>query len=228
MKTFAFPFALGLLCLAQAALPPQGAEAASLEWEAAFPTASAPEHVYFRANYVDGRGHASRLQVWRDGNRRLRRQTDDAIDLYAERNETGGLDLQIADHKRQVLIHADPASFHRVGRFTGWTGLAHMLEAPRGVYTLTRLEQAPPSPPIGECVWFRLEATVPAKSVNDICWSRQWGIPLAIVAINSQGARVTQFSVDDVRAFIPDPAIFAVHAEKFVGIDARPDGDLMD
>jgi hypothetical protein len=224
MSALRTAFAIGLLCIAQTLSP--RAEDASPEWEAAFPTTSAPERVYFRAHYLDGRGQTHELRVWRDGDRRLRRSTDNAIDLYVERDKAGELDIRIVDYGRRVVIRADRSSFHRVGRFTSWIGLAHVLDVPHGTYVVTRLSEMPRSPSSGECVWFRLETSVPSTRVNEICWSRQWGLPLAIV--NRTEERLMQFSIDEVRAFEPDHATFAIDTSEFIEIDGRPDGDLFD
>jgi hypothetical protein len=220
-------FVIGLLCIIQ--MLSQLAEGASPEWEAAFPSTAAPERVYFRAHYLDGRGQTHELRVWRDGDRRLRRRTDDAIDLYVDRDKAGELDFRIVDHRRHVVIRADRTSFHRVGRFSGWIGLAHVLDVPHGTYVVTRLSDAPASPTArDECAWFRLATRVPLPRVSEICWSRRWGLPLAIETTSGTEERLTQFSIDEVRAFEPDHTTFAIDTSKFIEIDARPDDDLFD
>jgi hypothetical protein len=219
-------FVIGLICIVQ--LLAQLAVGASPIWENAFPTTSAPERVYFRAHYLDGRGQTHELQVWRDGDRRLRRRTDDAIDLYVDRDKAGELDFRIVDHRRRVVIRADRTSLHRVGRFTSWIGLAHVLDVPHGTYIVTTLSDTPGSPsPFDECAWFRLETGVPSPGVNDICWSSKWGLPLAIETASST-ERLTQFSIDEVRAFEADHNAFAVDTSKFIEIDARLDDGLFD
>ena len=216
---------VGLSCILQAA---HGLEGLSLDWETAFPIAAAPEHVYFRAHYLDGNGQPHVLQVWREGARYLRRQTDSAIDLYAHRDNASEIDFRIVDHSRRVIIRADLPSLHHVGRFTGWPGLAHVLEVPHGSYVVTAFSGATTSSPVGECAWFRLETTVPSAGVNEVCWSRQWGLPLMILKTTHKDERLAQFAIDEVRVFEPDSTTFAVEAKEFLEIDARPDRDLFD
>jgi hypothetical protein len=219
-------FAVCLLCIFPAA--PLLAQGMPSEWEAAFPTASAPARVYFRAHYLDGDERTHELRVWRDGQQRLRRRTDDTIDLYVDRNKTGELDFRIVDYARHVVIRADRTAFHRVGRFTDWIGLADVLDVPHGIYFVSKLSGQSNSSPRGECAWFRLETSVPSTKQSDICWSREWGVALTIETTNSKGEILTQFSIDEVNAFEPDHATFAIDAPQFVEIDARTDGELFD
>jgi hypothetical protein len=202
------------------------AEDAVAKWEAAFSVAAAPTRVYFRARYIDGRG-LHELEVWRDGNRQLRRKTDAAIDLYVDKDNAGNLDYRIVDHARHVLIRADRMTMYRIGRFSGWNGLAHMLDIPAGSYEVTALPLPPESTRFGECRWFRLRVDQPARS-NDVCWSRAWGIPFEIAA-QRDGKRVTQFSIEDVREFKPQgDAVFAIDSRNLVEVDGRVGADLSD
>jgi hypothetical protein len=226
MTTGQIAFTVGLLCILPAA--PLLAQGLPPEWEAAFPTASAPARVYFRAHYLDGDGQTHELRVWRDGDRQLRRRTDDAIDLYVDRDKAGELDLRIVDYGHHLLIRADRTAFHRVGRFTDWIGLAHVLDVPHGTYLVSKLSNPSESSPMGECSWFRLETRVPSTKVSNICWSRHWGLPLTIKTTNSKGEHLTQFSLQEVRAFESDTTTFAIDAAQFIEIDARTDGDMFD
>jgi hypothetical protein len=204
------------------------ADGASSIWEAAFPIAAAPAHVYFRALYIDGLGQSHILEVWRDADRRLRRKTDDAIDLYVTMKASGEPDYHIVDHKRGAVIHADRLTLYRMGRFSGWLGLAHVLDAPRGAYTVTSLPKAPASKSTGQCAWFRLEVAEPVRTLNDVCWSARWGLPLEINSTDANGDSATaRFSVERVNEFQPTDAIFDIGQEP-LNIDARTDGDVSD
>ena len=219
-------FTIGLLLILPAG--PLLAQDVPPEWEAAFPTGAAPARVYFRAHYLDGDGQTHQLRVWRDGQRQLRRRTDDAIDLYVDRDKTGELDFRIVDYARHVVIRGDRTAFHRVARFTDWVGFAHVLDVPHGTYFVSKLSNPSESSPRGECAWFRLETRVPSTKVSDICWSRQWGLPLTIETTNSRGQHLTEFSIDEVNAFEPAQTTFTVNAPQFIEVDARTDVDLFD
>jgi len=82
-------------------------------WEAAFPIATAPTHVHFHARYLDGRGAPHTLEVWRDGEQRLKRKSDAAIDLYAEQKAGGEIDFHIVDHLRGIVLRANRGALPR-------------------------------------------------------------------------------------------------------------------
>jgi hypothetical protein len=198
-------------------------------WQAAFPIAAAPAHVHFHARYLDGRGAPHTLEVWRDGKQRLRRKSDAAIDLFAEQKAGGEIEFHIVDHSRGIVLRANRAALYRVGHFSGWLGLAHVLDVPHGAYTVTALVALPEMKSSGPCHWYRLEVTVPARKVSDVCWSANWGLPAEIKAVDPDGTPSTiQFSVDAVAVFQPTDDLFAFQNDKFVIIDARPDNDLSD
>ena len=81
----------------------------------------------------------------------------------------------------------------------------------------------------GRCHWYRLEVTVPARKVSDVCWSATWGLPVEIKAVDANRTTATvQFSVDAVEVFQPPDDLFAFQNDKFVIIDARSPDDLSD
>ena len=51
-----------------------------LQFEQVFGEVGEPKTLHFRADYVSG-GAPHRLEVWRDGTKRLVRRTDDAIEI---------------------------------------------------------------------------------------------------------------------------------------------------
>jgi hypothetical protein len=204
------------------------ADGTTSTWEAAFPIAAAPAQVHFRALYVDGLGQSHLLEVWRDADRRLRRKTDDAIDLYVTMSASGEPDYRIVDHRRGAVIHADRLTFYRMGRFSGWRELAHVLDAPRGPYAVTSLPKAPEIKSTGRCDWFRLEAAEPTRTLNDVCWSSRWGLPLEIKSTDEDRSSSTpRFSIEWIDEFQPTDAIFAI-GEEPLNIDACPEGDVSD
>src|SRR5262249_16402954 len=92
----------GLLCLGSAATV--RAQDATAEWKTAFPTGAAPSQVHFRAVYRDGFDRAHELEVWRQADVRLRRRTDDSLDLYVEKAGSGEYEYRLVDHNRNILI----------------------------------------------------------------------------------------------------------------------------
>jgi len=216
----------GGLCLLCAATV--RAEDVRPEWEAAFPTRAAPQQVHFRAVYRDDFGGTHRLEVWRQADLRLRRRTDEAIDLYVEKSASGEYLYRLIDHDRKILIHADRTALYRIGVFSDWIGLAHVLNIPRGGYRVTEAARQSPASLRGECVWKRLELVMPALSTSEICWSSRWGLPLEIGTQSEQDGWESRFAVQQVGSFAPGPEIFAVAREGLVEIDAGPDAEVSD
>jgi hypothetical protein len=214
-----------LLCFAQMSSSRAGDIPSN--WEASFPVTAAPTHVYFRARYTDGRGESHELQVWRDGDRRVRRRTDDAIDLYADKDNAGNLDYRIVDHSRNVIFHADRLALYRVGRFPNWRGLAHVLDVPIGSYTVTALPQPSQSTEFGDCKWFGLQVDQPKTSSN-VCWSQTWGIPLMINVVRD-GKKRTEFTIEDVHEFQSnEDTVFIIDNKNLIDLDERAGSDPSD
>jgi len=216
----------GLLCLLSAAAV--RAEHASSQWEAAFPTRNAPRQVYFRAGYRDELGRTHRLEVWREADLRLRRRTDEAIDLYVEKSRSGEYEYRLIDHDRKLLIHADRATLYRVGIFSDWIGLAHVLNIPRSGYRVTQAARQSPASLRGECVWKRRELLMPVPDTSEICWSSAWGLPLEIGDNSDNDGWKSRFWIQEARTFAPAAEIFSVSREGLVEIDADPDGEISD
>lgn len=214
---------LCLLCAATAR-----AEDVRPEWEAAFPTRAAPPQVHFRAVYRDDFGGTHRLEVWRQADLRLRRRTDEAIDLYVEKSASGEYLYRLIDHDRKILIRADRTALYRIGVFSDWIGLAHVLNIPRGGYRVTAAARQSPASLRGECVWKRLELVMPAARESEICWSSRWGLPLEIGTQSEQDGWESRFLVQQVESFAPGPEIFAVAREGLVEVDAGPDAEVSD
>ncbi len=216
----------GVLCLNLTAAVRAGD--AGSEWEADFPTLAAPQQVYFRAEYRDNVGRTHELEAWREADRRLRRRTDAALDLYVEKSGPGEYLYRLIDHDRKILIHADRTTLYRIGIFSDWVGLAHVLNVPRGGYRVTQASRQSPAALRGECVWKRLELTMPFPSTSEICWSSRWGLPLEIGASDENHGWNPRFSVQEVRTFAPEPQIFSISPEGLVEIDAGPNDEISD
>jgi hypothetical protein len=201
--------------------------AADEVWQNAFPQAAAAEKsIYFEAHYFDANGTEHRQQVWRDGSRRLRRISDDRVDLSVEKDANGEYQYRLADRVRHVLVLADRTSLYRAGIFSDREGLAHGLREPRAPHEIAS-SGATEQTQVGPCSWSELTINEPVASTSRICWSREWAVPLLIQAKRGNGW-VTEFEVSEARRIEPSDAIFQVDSAGYVKIDARADDDLAD
>ena len=219
------PIAIAVAVLAAGTLR---AADTSPSWETAFPIKSAPERVHFRAHYFDEGGRAHALEVWRDSNLRLRRNTDGRLELYVEKSSSGEYEYRLIDRSRNVLIRAQRPSLFRIGMFPDWTGLAHVLNVPRGGYRITGTARQSPASLRGDCAWQRLEVLGPAPMPVEICWSAAWGLPWRIDFASHAGEAKPRFSLDDVATFEPAAGLFEPNGAGLVELDADPDGELSD
>ncbi len=206
--------------------PPLQAEV-SLTWDEVFRTSAAPDNVYFRADYLDGVGKGHRLQVWREADRRLRRKTDERLDLHVERNDEGEYGYRLVDHARGIVIRTDRTMLYRIGIFSDWRGLAHVLDRPRETYAIAHVERDIASTPHGSCSWYRLETGSPPR-VSRVCWSAEWGVPLAIEALTNQGQWARRFTIEEIRIIQPDARNFDVPQDGLLQVDVDPGVDPVD
>ena len=193
------------------------AGAGQLSFEQAFPVAATPVASHAVVLYRSG-GGAHRLELWRDGERRLRRDTDGRLtSLAAHRPGEAGYRLDLFDRARRIHTVVDRDSLYRVGRFTDWRDLAHGLRHPAGAY---RVREVPaPSTggrPIAPCRWYALEQ---GTARSTICWSAAEGLPLAILDASGRSTwRVTALDHRPLAA-----ATFHVDARGYVLNDAAAD-----
>jgi hypothetical protein len=197
-------------------------------WQTAFPRAAvAAQSVYFRARYLDGNGVEHRQEVWREGSTRLRRLTDDRLDLIVERDADGEYQYRLADRERHIMVLADRTSLYRAGIFSDWEGLAYGLQQPRAEHELTTKPGALQPTGAGQCAWTTLIVKMPVEAASRICWSNEWGLPLSI-QIRRGDDWVTQFAITKVRAFQPSGAVFQIDPAGYVEMDTRAGDDLAD
>jgi len=193
-------FALALANAACAIATP-----ATLEFEKVFSAAKEPATLHYQAVYEDSRGRHE-LEVWREGQHRLRRRTDHALDVLAVRDADGEMRLTVLDHNRRIRTDISRSSLYRIGQFTDWFGLAHGVRKPAATYVLTRLAHASGSEaPAMPCRWYALES---GDQKSSICWSNSYGLPIAIndaggharwkiLAVESGALFPSQFQVGD-------------------------------
>lgn len=221
--------ALGSLALAGLTAATASAEAAStdanlphaikheLRFEEVFRDTGEPATVHYRASYAS-QGAAHRLEVWRDGSRRLVRRTDDAIETHVA-HEPGGpaYRMVVLDLHRKIETSVSRDDMYRIGNFTEWFDLAHGLRHPKSSYHLTEMK-APAGAPksIAPCRWYLLEQ---GGNRTEVCWNARERLPMLVL---DHRARVV-WQVTAVSHAAASPTIFEIHDQGFVRDDAGQD-----
>jgi hypothetical protein len=223
--TYALPVCIGrrasrslVLCTAAAAvLSAPLSSAATLDFDHVFSTHGEPAATHFQATYLAG-GHAHHVEVWRDGERRIRRRTDDQAESFAVRTPgSPAYRLSVLDLGRKIRTDIDRDNLYRIGQFTDWFDLGHGLRHPKGDYRLV-----PAATPhgadhaIGACNWVAL---VQGTQTAHVCWSATAKLPLLIQA--ADGRTVWRVTSVDHKA-IPD-RVFAIQDAGFIRNDANAD-----
>jgi hypothetical protein len=180
------------------------AEPAALDWQAAFPVESAVRDVYLDAHFVGSDGAAHRLQLWRHGSEFLHRRTDAALDLYLHQAERkGDYAYRLIDHRRRVAMDVSRNQLYRIGVFSDWFGLAHVLDRPKSEFVVRAVA------PLQKerwttCSWRLLvRGGKQSQDQTRICWSAKWGLPVSIRGRGAKGEWIEQFSVDRVEEISP-------------------------
>lgn len=203
------------LCAAAAVFVP--AYAKDPTFEQAFNTRTEPGATHFKAAYIShGTGH--QVEVWRDGERRIKRRTDDAAETYALR-KPGGPDfhLSVLDLKRKLRTDIDRDNLYRIGNFTDWFDLGHGLRHPVGKYRLVA-ESAPvgSEKPVKPCKWYVLTQS---GHVTHLCWSAKSRLPMLIQAQDGRTVwRVTKVEHQPIAA-----TVFQIRDDGFIRTDANQD-----
>lgn len=181
------------------------ASAAPLSWDAAFAARSAPSSVRLVATYRDGGGREHRLQLWRDGDRRLVRRTDDRVELHVER-AGGDYRYVVVDRARKLAYDATRTNLARIGIFADWSALATLIARPDGAYKLRTAGSGRTS--LGACRRFELSRGVTRER---ICWSDAWKLPL-VIERRVDGAWQPQLTVVELARDAIADAVFAMPA----------------
>ena len=127
-----------------------------------------------------------------------------------------------------MLIEVDRTALYRIGVFSDWIGLAHVLDIPRGSYRIVQSPRQRPGMWRSDCAWRRLEPMTPPSSPTEICWSVRWGLPLEIATDGEIGGGKPRFSIREVRTFASEANIFDIAREGLLEIDAASDGEISD
>jgi hypothetical protein len=211
-----------VLCTAAAAVfSAPLSHAAAPDFDHVFSTRGEPAATHFQATYLAG-GTEHHVEVWRDGDRRIRRRTDDKAETFAVHmpgNQPGSPDyrLSVLDLGRKIRTDIDRDNLYRIGQFTDWFDLGHGLRHPKGDYRLV-----PAATPhgaaraIGACEWVAL---VQGTQATHVCWSAQAKLPLLIQA--ADGRIVWRVTSVDHKAIADQ--VFAIHDAGFIRNDANAD-----
>lgn len=193
------------------------APAKELKFEQIFSDKGEFGALHYQAVFTS-KGAQHQLEVWRDGERRVKRRTDDAVETYAfHKPGDPEFNMSILDMKKRINTRIDRTNLYRIGNFTDWFDLAHGLKHPTGAYRVSRV-QAPDGAPkaIKACQWYDL--TQDTRTTH-ICWSAQSRIPLVIQA---QGGEVVWKVTSLDQKHIPAHT-FDIHDEGFIHNDANQD-----
>ena len=209
--------ALQLATLGVAIAFSSNARAEGLTFEKAFDVKNEPATIHYQAAF-EANGKVHQLEVWRDGDRRLKRRTDDAAETYVT-HKPGDAEfrMSILDKKKMIHTRIDRTNLYRIGNFTDWFDLGHGLKHPTGEYQLNS-SSIPKGVPksIGPCKWYDLTQQ---NQATHVCWSQSDRLPLLMLAEDGKVLwRVT--SLD--RKPIPEKT-FAVHDEGYVRNNANQD-----
>lgn len=194
------------------------AAGASLDFDRVFAAAGEPRSVHARVLYRSPDG-VHRLELWRNGDRRLRRDTDGTVRSFAvHRPGEPAYRLSVLDARRRVRTDVSRDGLYKMGSFTDWFDLAHGLKHPLSGYTLARTAVPPaglPAPP-APCRWYDLTQR---GATARICWDAANRLPLQITT--AAGRLMWRVTALDRR---PIPAaVFAIDDRGYVRNDADQD-----
>lgn len=202
---------------------PSAADAAPLRFERVFGTTGEPAALHYRVAYRSG-ATVHWMDVWRDGNRRIRRSTDGAITTFAYRAPgDAGYRLSVLDEQRHRRTDIDRTNLYRIGNFADWYDLAHGLRRPKGAYVLTRAAHPPATPAvaparaaIAPCTWYDLTE---GTRTTRICWDAANRIPLLMTGAGGRMIwRVATIDRHPIAA-----RLFTIDDRKYIRTNANQD-----
>lgn len=190
---------------------------APLSFAKVFDAPGEPGAIRYEVDYRSA-GQAHHLTVWRDGDRRIRRDTDGALTSIAAREAKGpGYSLLMLDRRRRMATRIGRSSLNQIGNFTEWYDLGHGLRYPQARYRLTAAT-APQGAPraIAPCRWYDLAQ---GGHVTHVCWDAGDHLPLLI---GVDGA-APSWRVTAIRRGAVAAAAFAVDTRGYIRNDADSD-----
>jgi hypothetical protein len=190
-------------------------------WERAFPATRVTRSLHMRATYRDAAAAEHSLELWRDGNARIRRDTDARMTVIVQRDATDELDFRVFDRSAHVALRVTRSNLARIGQFSSWENLSRVIGRPETPFQLepaatVRLAQ------VGTCrTWILKRDGLPE---HEICWSTRWSVPLRIRERVGSGNSVETFSVLTIDA-VAAASAFEFSAAEYVPVDANEEID---
>lgn len=175
---------------------PAGAEAPKATFERTFSLAGAPKALHAKVKLYDAEGKAHALELWREGDRRVRRSLDGAVDTIGTRSGED-FSLAIVDKKQRRAFVASRASLARLGAFESWHALASMLAKPRGDVVIASTSKAPSRVAGEACAWIHVSAP---SGASDVCWSAAKKLPLRVERDGKPALEVTSVETTPIPA----------------------------
>ena len=206
---------LATICVAAAVS--RTAQAKEPTFDEVFGTKGEPRALHYQATYF-AKGTEHSLEVWRDGDRRLKRRTDKDIETYVFRQPKSlEFRMSVLDMKKKIHTKVGRTNLYRLGSSIDWFDMAHGLKHPVGPYKLAKA-QAPVAAPKGveSCQWYDLTQ---GNRTTHICWNAGNRLPVTIQGQN--GEVLWKLTSADPKS-IPAKT-FEIHDEGFVLNDADQD-----
>lgn len=182
------------------------ARAGGLSWDKAFGAAAVKPDVALRAKLEDAAGGTHSLELWRQGDKRLRRRSDDVLEIGVEDVGAPGSPayaFTVVDRRGGTVRRLTPERARSLGPKYVWWPLAHLLGLPAPRYTLQRTPE--PGLRVGpaRCEWYRYAPE--ALPEQRICWSREFAVALRIE--EKQGTQWRpRLVVESLRTLVPTDA----------------------
>ncbi len=212
-------FSLGLV-----AISGNVSAAPSLSWDGVFSSERVAPDLHIKARYSDKQTHEHVLELWRSGDAHLRRTTDKRIDIHVDKGDDGEYHYQIADLEKRILVQVDRTNLYRIGTFSDWPSLAHILIRPKGEYALTPITRHAGKIAGRTCKWYRLDQGEP-REASEICWSRKLEIPLQIKRLDENRHSRLVWNVQQANIRPLPLADFEIRKEHLMEVDANSDID---
>ena len=212
-----FPACLYFIYMAMVcAAASRHAQAAELRFEQVFDAGGAASSLHYQASYRVG-GGLHRVEGWRDGELRVKRRTDDRIEIHASRSAgSAEFAMSILDLEKRIHTSVSRSNLYRIGSFTDWFDLAHGLRHPKGAYALRSIAAPAEAPaPVQSCTWFELAQNGQASR---ICWSAVDQLPMLILSGGDVVWRITALDRGPIAA-----DTFAIRDEGYLRNDADRD-----
>lgn len=210
-------FSAKLAVLFAASFLSMGVHANNNKFEQVFTTKDEPKSLYYQATFTNQKGE-HHLETWRQGQRFLKKRTDDEIETYVSHVE-GDIEfkMSVLDLKKKIHTRIDRTNLARIGNLTDWSDLTRVIKNPRGEYQLSAAKAPIKAPKALEaCTWYDLTSE---GKTSHICWSSKQHVPLLIV--DNQNKVVWQITKIS-QAAIPN-TVFTIHDEGFIKNDANQD-----